>query len=582
MAKISTFQKEIFSAFFGGYFLFAALNKLGEKVPLFSLTLSICLGIVAFTALFAFSMLTKQKEYKTLPSEIAIAVSFLVLLFAFIGGNANFYNYIGAILASLAVGAYLIPAFMSYKRIGLPSFIYYIAVGLASAFFIYHVGYLTACRYLSYRAPSYDFGIFAQALYSLKEHLEPLTTLERGYTLSHFSVHLSPILYLFLPFYCIFETPLLLQYGQAVVLASGAIPMFLIAKRRSSTKTAALFAILYTFYPIMSGGCFYDFHENCFLAPLILWVFYFAEKDKLIPTMIFTLLTCTVKEDAAVYVAIIGIYLLFAHKDKYLGAAVTLLSLGYFLFACWYIDTYGLGIMAYRYNNFSDSLAGVVIEVFKNPTKLLSECFYADNTVGGDKVEKLAFLAYMTLPLGLTCFVTKKPTRFILLIPFILVNLMPDYVYQYQLGFQYGFGSGAILVYLAYINFRDMSPKAKESFACFALAASFLHAAAFMPSRESYRQNMTNEAEIIAAIDDALSYVPDDKDVTVSVSTFLAANISARDEIYLIEDKKDTDYVVVDLRWSEWDIYETIYKNRGYETVIKHDDIVCIMKAPEN
>ena len=60
------------------------------------------------------------------------------------------------------------------------------------------------------------------------------------------------------------------------------------------------------------------------------------------------------------------------------------------------------------------------------------------------------FIAFLPL-------ITRKPSRFLLLGPFLIMNLVTDYQYQYDLGFQYSFGSGALLVYLAAINLADIS-----------------------------------------------------------------------------------------------------------------------------
>lgn len=48
-----------------------------------------------------------------------------------------------------------------------------------------------------------------------------MTTCERDRVLSHFAVHVSPIYYLFLPFYALFPLPVTLEVLQALLLASG-------------------------------------------------------------------------------------------------------------------------------------------------------------------------------------------------------------------------------------------------------------------------------------------------------------------------------------------------------------------------
>lgn len=52
---------------------------------------------------------------------------------------------------------------------------------------------------------------------------------------------------------------------------------------------------------------------------------------------------------------------------------------------------------------------------------------------------------------------TKQWQRLTLLIPFVLINLMSNYKYQHSIFFQYTYGSGALLFYLAMINLRSLN-----------------------------------------------------------------------------------------------------------------------------
>ena len=152
-----------------------------------------------------------------------------------------------------------------------------IGLGLLSGLVIGSIGCL---RYLRFATPNFDFGLFVNMFHHMKQTGLPLTTCERDVLMSHFGVHLSPIFYLLLPFYVLFPSPLTLQIGQAVVLASGIVPVALLCKHFNlSGKLIILVSALYAFYPAISTGCFFDIHENCFLVPLLLWTFYFFEKQ---------------------------------------------------------------------------------------------------------------------------------------------------------------------------------------------------------------------------------------------------------------------------------------------------------------
>jgi uncharacterized membrane protein len=189
-----------------------------------------------------------------------------------------------------------------------------IGCGVLSAFVI---GFVTCLRHINLLTPTYDFGIWCQMFHNMSETLNPLTTCERGELLSHFAVHLSPIYYLILPFYLIFPSPLTLQIAQAIIIAGGIVPFYLLMRRYTlSHRACVVFSLIYLLYPVISKGCFYDLHENCFLLPLLLWVFWAYESEKLSLLPVFTVLCCLIKEDAAVYVAIFALYCLLSGENK--------------------------------------------------------------------------------------------------------------------------------------------------------------------------------------------------------------------------------------------------------------------------
>ena len=88
--------------------------------------------------------------------------------------------------------------------------------------------------------------------------------------------------------------------------------------------------------------------------------------------------------------------------------------------------------MTYRYDNFiyddSASLVTVIKAVVMNPMKALFECV---------DEEKLKFIGQTMVPLLGLPLLTRRFERYILLIPYVLINLMSDYQYQHDIFFQY-------------------------------------------------------------------------------------------------------------------------------------------------
>ncbi len=539
-------------------------------------TALICALITAIPVVFSAFMLKGPSS--ALAGRILLFLSSLALCTrALYEKKTEFYVFIAAAVFMAVVGIYCFRAFANIKFAEDSKLIWISVAVCAAVFFAVFNSAVTVSRYLTYRAPAFDFGIFAQAFYSLKERFIPYTTCERGYELSHFAVHLSPVFYLALPIYALFPRPETVQIIQALALALGIIPLWLTAKQLGiSNKVTALFCVVYLFHPALMGGCMYDFHENCFLPVMILWTVYFAEKNKLIPAIIFALLTCSVKEDAAVYIAFLGLFLLFSGRRKAVGTAITVFAVAYFLGACAYLNAQGLGVMTWRYNHISadGTLTGVILTAIKEPFRVIKECFSA---------EKFQFTVMMLLPLGLLPLFTKKISHYILFGGLVLVNLMPNWQYQYSLDFQYVFGSLALLVYASLVNYKELAPKARRSLASFACTACVLAASARMPSQLYYVKYLDELSDEIEVLDEAMTYVPDD--ASVAATTFLVAHLSERDVIYElgntydISDKIDSvEYLVIDLRYTEWDTLPAKYAKLGYIPVYRDDDVVCVMK----
>ncbi len=455
----------------------------------------------------------------------------------------------------------------------------WITVGVSAAFFLF-VSAWTVGRVYSFSAPTYDFGIFSQMFYYLKETGLPMTTVERDGLLSHFAVHVSPVYYLMLPFYWLFPVPAVLQALQAAVITSAVIPLWRIGGNRGLTGAQRLIAcVILLLYPAFSGGTGYDIHENCFLTPLILWIFYGIDRKNIAITAVAALLTLSVKEDAAVYVAVIGLWLSVktalrfkASEIRDLVTGIMLLTgaLGWFFLVTGWLARSGDGVMTYRYSNFmyggSSSLITVIKAVLMNPMKALYEC------VDG---EKLQFIGETMLPLLGLPLLTRRCERYLLLIPYLLVNLMPDYQYQHDIFFQYSFGSTAFVMYLTVVNLSDFQ---KEGQRCAALVASALVSALcfgflVVPKGLTCPVQAVRYHSYYQNIRDCLDRVP--AGASVAATTFHTAHLSQREILYDIqycsrEHLLETDYVVLSLTAkSDYAKYATPGKENGLENLIR-------------
>lgn len=523
--------------------------------------------VVVFVFFFAMLWIKILKKHQ----KKILWLSFFVLFLRTLWQRTEFGYYMGAVAVMVVLSVYALHDVELKKDISKP-----LMWGIISPFALVVVGTILTVTILMYKAfwtPTYDFGIFSQMFYYMKETLLPLSTCERDTLLSHFAVHFSPVFYLILPVYFIFPSPITLLVCQGLISLSGVVPLYLLCKKYKQTNLCTAFLCLcYVGSPALTGGNLYYLHENVFLTPLLLWLFYFCDKKKYVPSLVFATLTMLVKEDAPIYVIIFGLYLLLSKKDKKLGTILISVATVYFVTAVGLLKTFGLGVMSNRFDNFNKTgeatnLVGVIMTAFSNPAYVISEMFEND---------RIMFLLQLFIPLGFVPFFTKKLSRYILLLPMVVINLLSDYGYQHDMSYQYVFGTLAFVIYLCVINSADVEITKRTKYLFVCGISSVMVFVSMYYSRlevvESYKNNMDEHRAMAQAIE----LIPED--ASVSATTFLVSNLSQRDEVYELESTKNvTDYYVLDLRYPTEQFSVEDYENENFQTVYK-DKFIAIFK----
>ncbi len=544
-----------------------------ETVKNTSFIFSVILFVAAYTLTTLLSIVFRKID---IDGVVFAASSLLYLGFASMFSENQYYCL--ALLFPAALSCiYSVRRFQRQKNIIEPTknftVIFSVCVAVLSTSIIALLG---VSRYLSFATPNFDFGIFAQMYYYLKTEFIPMTTCEREKLLSHFAVHLSPVYYLLLPVYFVFDSPLTLQISQAVILGSSLIPLYLLMRHfRLSNKVIALMMVAFAFYPAVTGGTMYDFHENCFLLPFILWLLYFAEKEKHIPMYIFMLFTFSVKEDAPIYIAFIALYFILSGRKKLHGIVMFLSSIIYFVFAVTILKNFGEGAMTGRFDNFITDqnlgLADVIITIFKNPAYFISQCI---------SEEKLLFTLFMLLPLAFLPILSRKWSQFILAGPLVLINLMSDYPYQHSIYFQYVYGTIAVFFYLAILNLAENPKNMRRYLAPLSAVFSVIIFAFSVSPKLTYVNRLDVNREDYVKIRAALDTI--EEDASVLSTTFYIPYLSQRKEIYEIEYcVKDTDYIVIDTRYASADKNREKIDMTKYELVFEEENLVEIYSKIE-
>jgi len=183
--------------------------------------------------------------------------------------------------------------------------------------------------------------------------------------------HFNLILYFFIPFYLLYPNTMVLQFFQVIILSSGAIPVYLLAKKKLNSELVAIvFSISYLLSPLISNYIILDYHSSVLSLTFLLWSFYFIERINYRKSILSVIMTLFCQENLSVTIILLGIYT-FIKRDKKLGIIVTSLGIFWFVFFILYLspkvyynylENYG------RYINFSPSQVSIkkVIELINN------------------------------------------------------------------------------------------------------------------------------------------------------------------------------------------------------------------------
>lgn len=178
----------------------------------------------------------------------------------------------------------------------------------------------------------FDLAIFTQGVWKLSQFQEPFITI-RGLHL--FADHFSIVNLLFAPFFWIWSSPLVLLWGQTLVLAASGVFFYLLCREKlKSPYLIASMVMIYSLYPPLLHYSLRQYHENCF-SVLFAMMFLWALEKKLVgaawASVIGLILTKENKPLLAFGLSLYG-WLRFRWKPTLLMAATSLASFFLILF----------------------------------------------------------------------------------------------------------------------------------------------------------------------------------------------------------------------------------------------------------
>ena len=183
---------------------------------------------------------------------------------------------------------------------------------------------LSILRHVHFQSGGFDLGLYDQAVWKFGHFLGAYNTVKERII---FGDHLVLTLPLFGLLYDIWDDVRLLLVMQAGAIVFSAIPIFLIAKRRLSSKIAALcIAVIYSLFYGIQYGVYFDFHPVIIGVAILSWLAYFWESKKTVLFWISFVIALATQENMGI--ALFCLSFLFVFRKKYRLQAIIVAIVG--------------------------------------------------------------------------------------------------------------------------------------------------------------------------------------------------------------------------------------------------------------
>ncbi|MFQ5611702.1 MAG: DUF2079 domain-containing protein [Anaerolineae bacterium] len=245
------------------------------------------------------------------------------------------------------------------------------ALALVIALFALTFGWLALERHAAFQTNGFDLGNVDQALWNTARgrflefsNMAPVT--------NRLALHVEPVLLLFVPFYWLgLGGPPLLLATQAVVVALGAWPLYLIARARLGDWAAFLIGAAYLLLPALESAVMYDFHAVTLAPTFLLFAVYFLERRRWPGFAAFALLAMACKEDMSLVVAMLGLYAILAQRRWRAGGLIFLAGSAWFWLAVFVVQPrfspLGANVQLVRYAWLGDSPPAIAAAILTRP-----------------------------------------------------------------------------------------------------------------------------------------------------------------------------------------------------------------------
>ncbi|GER84152.1 hypothetical protein KTAU_27880 [Thermogemmatispora aurantia] len=266
---------------------------------------------------------------------------------------------------------------------------FWLALGLVVlamlAYSVYFVIFVTS-KQDAFATNGEDLGIMDQAIWNtlhgalLHQTICNVLTDTNCYGLegiNRFAIHYEPILFLIVPLYIFWADPKTLLILQVLVVATGALPAFWLARLRLRSDLAAVpFALLYLLYPAQQYAVDYDFHAVTLTLALLLFTLYFMYTQRNGWFLAFAILSLACKEEIAGVIALLGLWMVIFQRRWRIGLIVFGLAVGWTaigLLIVHYASPIGHSLLASRWSEYGDSPVEVALNILLHPLQVIRQ-----------------------------------------------------------------------------------------------------------------------------------------------------------------------------------------------------------------
>jgi len=345
---------------------FIGADLLGTSRSFLTLFLIFFLGLFIFLG-FRYKKTISDRLLPTL--ALLIGSLFVMSYRGGDGGEYLFFVYLSFFLSYILSFTFfekILEKKLNYRK--------FLIFTLASFFIIF--SFYSIFKHLKLESTDFDLGIFTQAMYKFARFDFSENTVR---TVAHiWGDHFHPILFpvsfpmLILPRA---ETILVIQ---AFFVCLAGIPLYLIAKEILKNKFASIAIVFaFLFFAGVQKAVDFDFHEIALMPVFFFTSFYLMLKKNwrwfflsLIP-----LLAC--KEDIAILVVFLGIYMIIFRREWSKGALTILVSALWFVLAVVVIiPALGSeGFIYFEYSTIGETPKEAVISLLTNPLHALQAMY---------------------------------------------------------------------------------------------------------------------------------------------------------------------------------------------------------------